>query len=135
MIRRCRDLTQPKVGAADNIRMQRPKTRSNVVLYLWDYFYVSNSPAPGDEAVWAVIERATGRIRESEHSLDPLMPPDVRLRSARRIRSAVRLAMRQIERLSVEPEPWVIDRLVELEALTDDMIQALSDAGRRVVVH
>jgi len=115
--------------------MQRPKTRSNVVLYLWDYFYVSNSPAPGDEAVWAVIERATGRIRESEHSLDPLMPPDVRLRSARRIRSAVRLAMRQIERLSVEPEPWVIDRLVELEALTDDMIQALSDAGRRVVVH
>lgn len=102
------------------------KTRSDVALYLWDYFYVSKAPAPGDEAVWAVIERATCRIRESEASLDTPAPPDVRLRSARRMRNAVRLALRKIETLSVKPEPWVVTGLGELEVFTDGVIQSLA---------
>ena len=94
-----------------------------MVLYVWDYFYISNAPAPGDEAVWAVIERATCRIFEAEHKLAPATPADERVRSARRIRNAVRLVMRQIELLSVKPEQWVRDRLVELEAETDQLLR------------
>src|SRR5262245_32615956 len=99
------------MGSVERFAMHLLKRRSDVVLYVWDYFYVSHAPAPGDEAAWAVIERATCRIRESETSLDPPAPADVRLRSARRIRSAARLARRQIERLSSEPERWVVDGL------------------------
>ena len=113
----------------------RFKNRSEMVLYLWDYFYISNAPAPGDETPWAMIERATCRIRESEISLDPPTPPDERLRSARRIRNAVRLVLRQIEKLSVRPEQWVHDHFVELEASTDETIQALAETARRVVIH
>jgi hypothetical protein len=110
-------------------------TRSDVALYVWDYFYVRHVPAAGDEVVWAVIERATCRILESEPSLRPPMPPDVRLRSARRVRSAARLARRKIELLSSEPERWVVDGLVELETHADDIIRTLSEVAKHVVVH
>jgi hypothetical protein len=114
--------------------MQRT-TRSEVALYVWDYFYVSNVPAPGDEKVWSAIERATCRIRESEIYLDAPIAPDARTRNARRVRDAVRDALRNIERLSVKPEQWVIDRLGELEALSDDLIDTLSAAAEETVLH
>ena len=80
------------------------------------------------------IERATCRIRESEPYLEAPLAPDVRTRNARRVRNAVRVALRQIERLSVKPEQWVIDRLGELEALTDDLIETLS-AAEELILH
>jgi hypothetical protein len=126
---------QPSPVAADNLAMKRFADRNEMVLYLWDYFYCSNTPVPGDEAAWAVIERATCRIRESEISLDAPTPIDVRLRSARRARKAAHLALREIERLSVQPERWVVERLAELVATTDTMIEALSKAARDVTVH
>lgn len=94
------------------------KTRSHVVLHLWDYFYVANSPRPGDERVWASVERATGRIREAEIYLDAPTPADVRLRNALRMRAAIRVANRNMDRLSARVERWVIDQLAQLEALT-----------------
>ncbi|MBA3396360.1 MAG: hypothetical protein H0T89_27265 [Deltaproteobacteria bacterium] len=110
------------------------KNRSEVALYVWDYFYCSNFPPRGDEKVWAAIERATCRIRESEPYLDPPTPPDVRIRNARRVRNASRVARRQIERLSIQPERWVIERLAELETLTDKLMQTLSDPARQLVL-
>ena len=109
--------------------------RSHVALYVWDYFFISNYPCKGDEKPWSAIERATTRIRESEIHLDPPTPPDVRVRHARRVRSGARAALRNIERLSVQPEPWVIDRLVELEAFTHELIKELSTVARDLAVH
>jgi hypothetical protein len=105
---------------------------SGVILYLWDYFYVANAPEPGDEKAWGVIERATCRIRESEIYLGASTPPDVRVRHARRIRNAVRVALRNIERLSVAPERWVLDQLAELESHCDDLLSAPPE---QVVLH
>lgn len=113
----------------------RANSRSDVVLYLWDYFYVGKVPEQGDEKAWSMIERATCRIRELELYLDAPTPTDVRLRSARRMRAAVRVALRNIERLSMAPERWVIDRLVELARLTSDLVEALRDPARDVVLH
>src|SRR4051812_43173355 len=101
----------------------RTKTRSDVVLYLWDYFYISNVPNRGDEKAWAAIERATCRIREAEIYVDAPTPPDVRLRNARRMRSALRVASRQIDRLSAKPEQWIFDALAELEAISLHVIE------------
>jgi hypothetical protein len=114
--------------------MHRLKTRFEVALYVWDYFYLSRRPAAGDETAWAVIERATWRIRESESGLEPSTPSDVQLRSARRVRNAVRTAMRHIKLLSLAPEQWVVDGLVELDAHADSVIQTVATAGR-IVVH
>lgn len=113
----------------------RANNRSDVVLYLWDYFYVSKYPEPGDEKAWGMIERATCRIRECELYLEAPTPTDVRLRSARRMRAAVRVALRNIQRLSAAPERWVIDRLVELERLTNDLVETLHASPRGVVLH
>ena len=113
----------------------RLNSRSDVVLYLWDYFYVSKYPEQGDEKVWAMIERATCRIREFELYLDAPTPADVRLRSARRMRAAVRVALRNIKRLSASPERWVLDRLGELERLTSDLIETLNAVAPDVVLH
>ena len=38
-------------------RMPRTKTRADSALEIWDYFYIHNGPAPGDEKVWGVIGR------------------------------------------------------------------------------
>jgi hypothetical protein len=111
------------------------KDRTHIALYVWDYFFISHYPATGDEEPWSAIERATLRIRESEIYLDPPRPPDVRVRHARRVRSAARTALRNIERLSSRPERWVIDRLVELEAHSDQLLKELSTAARDIVVH
>lgn len=116
------------VGSAEPQAMHQLKSRFEVALYVWDYFYLSQRPAPGDEPAWAVIERATCRIRESEIHLEPSTPSDVRLRSARRVRIAVRTALRHIKLLSAEPEPWVLDGLVALESLADAAILAASPA-------
>lgn len=115
--------------------MQRAKTRTQSALEVWDYFYISNVPQPGDEKVWGRIERATCRILKSDPFLHLSRPADVRVRSARRIRNAARLALRQIEQLSVAPEKWVLDQLAELEAVTSDLIETLSSAARSAVVH
>ncbi len=115
--------------------MWKFKTRSEAILYVWDYFYVANVPAAGDEQPWRTIERAVCRIYKSDYDLDDSKAPDVRLRSARRIRNSCRVAMRHIERLSVQPERWVIDELLALEAFTDGLIRALSNIARRLVLH
>lgn len=115
--------------------MPRTKTRADSALEIWDYFYIRNAPAPGDENVWGVIERATCRIRESEIYLELPFAPDVRLRSARRIRDAARRALQQIEQLSVVPERWVIDELADLEVVTVGLIEALSKSARNVIIH
>jgi hypothetical protein len=110
------------------------KTRSEVALYVWDYFFLANLPRPGDEKIWAAISRATCRIHESEQYLDhPPTPADVRIRHARRVRNAARVALRNIGRLSAEPARWAIDGLAELEAFANDLIQTL--ARRDVVLH
>ena len=54
--------------------MQGLKTRSEVALYVWDYFYCANVPAPGDDKPWRLIENATGRIHETEAYLDARFP-------------------------------------------------------------
>lgn len=131
---RCPGGTQPHGAGADNGSM-RTNSRSNVVLYLWDYFYVSKHPEKGDEKVWGVIERATCRIRECEIYLDAPTPADVRIRSARRMRTAVRVALRNIEQLSSAPERWVIDRLVDLDRLTSDLVEMLRVSAGDVVLH
>lgn len=111
------------------------RDRSQVALYVWDYFFISNHPSKRDEKPWSAIERATTRIRESEVHLDPSTPPDLRVRHARRLRSAARAALRNIERLSVQPEQWVIDRLAELAAFSHELIEELSTAARDLAVH
>lgn len=112
----------------------RFNTRSEAALYLWDYFYLAEAPAPGDEKPWAFIERAVCRLRAAEPYLDPPAPLDVRGRSARRIRSAARVAMRHIGSLAVKPEPWTLEQLVTFEALADDMIQTLAVSARHLVL-
>ncbi len=126
--------TQPDRRGADTCHMQA-NDRSHIALYVWDYFFISHYPARGDEAPWSMIERATLRIRESEIYLDPPTPPDVRVRHARRVRSAARTALRNIERLSERPEQWVLDRLVELEAHSNRLLKELSAAARDLIVH
>jgi hypothetical protein len=109
-------------------------SRGEAALYVWDYFYISHVPARGDEEPWAIIERATHRIRESEMYLDGPRPPDVRVRSARRVRNAVHAAMRQIERLSNPPALWVVEELGRLAAEATVVIETLREAAARVVV-
>lgn len=111
------------------------KDRSHIALYVWDYFFISNYPTRGDEKRWSVIERATTRIRESEIHLDPPTPADVRLRHARRVRGAARAALGNIEHLSAKPEQWVVDRLMELEAFSHELIEELSTVARDLAVH
>jgi hypothetical protein len=108
--------------------MHSPRTRSDAALELWDYFYLTKGPASGDEQPWGKIERATCRIRASEPDLDA---PTLALRSARRIRDAARIALRQIERLSVAPERWTIDRLAEFEALASQMLSGVDPRVQR----
>lgn len=111
------------------------KTRSDIVLYVWDYFYIANMPQRGDELAWKRIERATCRIYESDHRLDAPTPPDIRLQAARRVRNAVRLALREIAGLSRAPEAWVVDGLLVLGGLIDEIIQTVSSGAAEVVVH
>jgi hypothetical protein len=111
----------------------RLETRSQVALYVWDYFYISNVPRTCDHQAWSAIERATCRIYESEPYLDPPTPADLRLREARRVRNAARVALRQIKKLSVAPERWVIDGLEHLEALSDTLIHELSKQAEVVL--
>lgn len=116
-------------------RHMQASDRSDIALYVWDYFYISHYPAQGDEGPWAAIERATIRIQQSVAYLDPPRPLDVRVQHARRVRNAARTALRNIERLSTRPEQWVVDRLVELEAHSGQLLQELAAAARDVVVH
>jgi hypothetical protein len=109
--------------------------RSHLALYVWDYFFISNHPRKGDEKLWSSIERATMRIRESETHLDRPTPPDVRIQHARRLRSAARVALRNIERLSVQPEQWIVDGLAELEAFSHQLIEELSAVADDLAVH
>ena len=101
------------------------KNRGELVLYLWDYFFCANVPAPGDEVPWAAIERATCRLRESELYLDADTPADLRLLNAKRFRNDVRRTLRDIARLTVKPEPWVIARLTELNKFADDLLGSI----------
>jgi hypothetical protein len=101
--------------------------RHDMVLHLWDYFYVSRVPSRGDEEAWTVIERATCRIRESDGWLRDSIPADVRLRHAHRMRNAARLARKRVGDLAVAPEQWVVDALVELEQTGETLIAALED--------
>jgi hypothetical protein len=111
------------------------KTRSEKILYVWDYFYISHVAATGDEAPWLAIERATSRIRMSEVDISVSTPVDIRFRAARRMRDAARLALRQIERLVTKPEQWVIDALVDIEAFAAELVETLFEPARQAIVH
>jgi hypothetical protein len=113
--------------------MRRFQTRSQAALYLWDYFYLSNAPEPGDERVWRRIESATRRIMELESSLQPTAPTDTRLRSARLLRRAVRVVTGQLPRLETEVAPWVHEVLAVLEADATEIIAGLEQAAPPVV--
>ena len=43
--------------------------------------------------------------------------------------------MRQIALLSVAPESWTVDRLAELETMTDHMRVTLAEPAGRVQLH
>ena len=45
------------------------------------------------------------------------------------------LTLREIQRLSVPPKSWTIDRLAEFEALASEMIRTLSESAADIVVH
>lgn len=104
------------------------------MLYLWDYFYSAHVPRPGDEKVWGTIERAMCRLRESEPYLRGRHAVDIQLRHARRVRNAVRLALRKIDELSSRTDQWVLDELARLETFTAELIASLS-ASVPTVVH
>jgi hypothetical protein len=114
--------------------MRRFTSRNEAALYVWDYFYIANVPAPGDDKVWAVIERAVCRIRSDETELDRQIAVDLRIRAARRFRNSVRVALRQIEQLRVKPDQWVVDELAKFEALADDLIERLSNDAKQLVL-
>jgi len=112
----------------------RFKTRFEAALYVWDYFYVARYPAQGDEKPWAMIERATGRIRESEGYLRPDRPADVRLQHARRLWRAARVAKRHIEQLSTATEQWVLDELDTLESFARTVLDEVAGSASELVV-
>jgi len=111
------------------------KDQSRLILYVWDYFYCANYPAKSDEKPWTAIERATSRIRESEFYLGPRNPPDVRVQHARRVRNSARVALRNIKQLSAQPEQWVVDGLVALEAFGDELVEEVASEARDLAVH
>lgn len=113
--------------------MRQFRDRSEAVLYLWDYFYCANVPRPGDEKAWGKIERALCRVRESEDYLDTPHAVDIRLRNARRVLNAVRLALRNIGELSSRTEQWVLDELARLETFTAALMESLSRSVPTVV--
>jgi hypothetical protein len=102
----------------------RFKNRSDATLYLWDYFYVTNAPQPGDESVWQTIENAACRIRELEPLLRPPASHDEQLSHARRLRRAVRVIVSQLPRLKAEVAPWISEVLGSLEAEVSAIIAA-----------
>ena len=69
-------------------------TRSETVLYLWDYFYITRSPARGDERPWRLIENATCRMQESEQHLRADVPQAIQLTQARRSKTWTRALFR-----------------------------------------
>jgi hypothetical protein len=103
----------------------RFENRREATLYLWDYFYLTNAPQPGDESVWQTIENAACRIREFEPFLRPPASHDEQLRNARRLRRAVRVIVGQLPRLKAEVAPWISDVLRSLEAEVSAIIAAL----------
>lgn len=105
------------------------KSRSDLALYIWDYFYLANVPRACDEAPWAAIERATHRIRESEQYLAPSSAPNERLRHARRVRNAARMALRKIELLTTVTDAWVITGLRELVTIATRVIEGVDDTA------
>jgi hypothetical protein len=98
--------------------MQRFESRSEATLYLWDYFYVTNTPQPDDQAVWQRIERAACRIRQAEAFLRPTVSNDEQLRNARRLLGAVRFIARQLPRLKAEVAPWIAEVIISLARRT-----------------
>lgn len=100
----------------------RYETASEAALYVWDYFYLAHIPAEGDEAPWAAIERATGRIRESIQYFTAPRPADVRVHHAKRVRRSVRIVMKNLALLSTETDRWVIEELARFAALADALI-------------
>ena len=65
------------------------------------------------------------RVRESESYLAARHPLDIRLRNARRIRNAVRLALRHIDVLSSQTDQWVLDELASIETFATELMDSL----------
>ena len=101
------------------------ESRSQATLYLWDYFYVTNAPQPGDQSVWQTIENAACRILELEPLLRPPVSNGEQLRNARRLRRAVGVIVRQLPLLKAEVAPWISEVLASLEAEVSAIIAAL----------
>lgn len=111
------------------------KSHDDRALYLWDYFYVSHLPGPGEDKDWKVIENAMCRLREAvAHLASPLMPADERVRHARRGKAAVTPTMKHLPRIS-HVEPWVHAELAELATFVAQVIATHEGDARRVVVH
>jgi hypothetical protein len=103
------------------------KSRGEATLYLWDYFYVTNVPLPGDEGAWRSIEKAACRILELEPFLRPPGSNTGQLRDARRLRRAVRVIVGQLPLLKAEVAPWISEVLRSLEAESSAIISAAKD--------
>ena len=113
--------------------MREFKSWGEALLYTWDYFYIANTPARGDEKAWATIERALCRVRESEYQSGETIPVDVRRPAVRRMRDGLRVAVRQTALLRVRPEAWVVAQLEALRLRFEVLHHQL--ASREVTVH
>ena len=109
--------------------MRRFESRSEAALYLWDYFYVTHTPQPDDQAVWQRLERAACRILTAEAFLRPMVSNDEQLRNARRLLGAVRFIARHLPRLKAEVAPWIAEVIVSLETDASAVIAALQTPG------
>ena len=99
---------------------------ADAALSLWDYYYLSAGPSPGEDAVWRRIECATCRIHESLGAAEHAgYTTEERVGSARRVRRAARECSRLIPRLQAAP-PWTLVAARAIEERADTLLENLN---------